>query len=193
MSRLRIGLDVDGVIADMTTPACVIMSEMLGRPFSPAEVVRWDFDHALPPEQRPLFWERMGVPGFCRAIPPYEGAVEAVRRLEEIADVYLVTSPLPCGQTWTHERDAWAQHHFEIPRRRIIHTAAKHLVAVHMLIDDRPQNLSEWATEHPGCPVLWRQPYNAEHDILPEISSRLLHTDSWDDVIFRTESMTCGR
>jgi 5'(3')-deoxyribonucleotidase len=168
------------------------MGEMLGRPFSVDEITRWDFDHALPAEERPKFWARLGEPGWCRAIPPYPGAHEAVRRLQEVADVYLVTSPLPSGPTWSSERDAWALEHFGIPRRRIIHTSAKHMVAVAMLIDDRPQNLAEWAVEHPGCPVLWKQPYNLTHEIAGSIAWRILHTDQWDEVLVRIDDMSSG-
>lgn len=190
--RLKVGLDCDGVISDMSTAACPLMSELLGRPYTVAEIQRWNFDHVLPEEQRPVFWARMGEPGFCRSIPPYPGAVEAVKRLEEVCDLYLVTSPLPAGPTWAHERDEWAMQHFGIPRRRIIHTSAKHMVAVSMLIDDKPQNLSEWATEHPGCPVLWRQLYNEQHGIAESIAWRVLHTDSWDEVLIRIDDMSSG-
>lgn len=190
--RLRIGIDCDGVLIDMTTPSCVIMSEMLGRPYTPAEVTRWDFDHALPAEERAAFWSRLGSPGSCRAMLPYPGAVAAIKRIEEVAEVYFVTSPLPSGPTWAHEREACLLEHFAIPRRRVVHTSAKHVFDGAMLIDDRPSNVAEWAVEHPGCPVLWRQPYNEQHGIAESIAWRLLHTDSWDDVLCRIDDMSSG-
>jgi len=74
----------------------------------------------------------------------------------------------------------------------MVHTHAKYTFFGKMLIDDKPQNIDEWAKEHyhnHGVPVLWSQPYNTAHVFEPGINYRVVRTNSWNEVVDIVKAM----
>jgi 5'(3')-deoxyribonucleotidase len=197
-SRRRVGLDVDGVLADLITPCLAVASEMTGKEITPDHMKSWDFDHLVPPEMLEPFWERIGKPGLCGSLVPLDGAVDGVKALSEVADVYIVTSYLRGAAQWVHERDGWLQDHFGIPHARMVYTKAKYTFHGHMLVDDKPDNVSEWADEYSGgaslrVPVLWSQPYNSMTKFPSNIDYRIVRTNDWMKLIDILHSRTYPR
>jgi 5'(3')-deoxyribonucleotidase len=189
-SRRRVGLDVDGVLADLITPCLKVASEMTGKEITADHMKSWDFDHLVPPEMLEPFWERIGKPGLCGSLVPLDGAVDGVRALSEVADVYVVTSYLRGAVQWVHERDGWLLEHFGIPHARMVYTKAKYTFHGYMLVDDKPDNVSEWTNEHPtGVPVLWSQPYNLATVFHQNIDYRIVRTSDWTQLV----SIATGR
>lgn len=186
----RVGIDVDGVLADLLTPSLRIASEMLGREVSMSDMTGWDLDSLFSSKEAVEdLWDRVGAAGVCRNLTPYDGAVDGMRALREVADVYIVTAYLHNGPTWTHERDAWVQEHFAIPRSKIVHTKAKYIFAGDALVDDKPRNIEEWAREHTGMPVLWVQPYNSTHSFGVDLDARVERTSNWDVLVDLVHSL----
>ncbi len=181
MSRARrVGVDVDGVLADFLTPGLALLSKWTGREITPDHLQDWNFDNLIPEGRVGEFWKEMGRPGMCSAFAPYFGAVSGLKALQEVCDVYIVTSALHTGETWTYERDNWLMRHFHIPRSRIIHTQAKYTFYGMALVDDKPLNIELWAASHPGqLPVLWAQPYNEKAVFPPTIGSSVVRTNNW--------------
>lgn len=179
----RVGLDVDGVLADLLTHCLGVASRMIGRRVTVEEVTSYDFAF-VPESQTRTFWREVGAPGVCKNLRRYPGAVEGVKKLREVAEVYCVTSHLQAGSRWVHEREFWLKKHFDIPNAKVVHTHAKYTFAGAMLIDDKPKNIEEWAREHPkGTPVLWAQPYNASHTFPADVAPRIVRTNDWDHVV----------
>lgn len=164
MKKPRVLLDVDGVLADFLQPAFTTLNTLAGTNHHPSQQVEWDvfslFDEAA---HGPSFFRACNQRGWCRSIPVYDGAKEGYAQLANVADVYVVTSPMNHNETWTHEREAWLLEHFGIPHKRIVHTSAKFLVKGDVLIDDKPSNVSDWLEHHPtGLGLLWDQTYNRQ-------------------------------
>ena len=110
---------------------------------------------------------------FAAGISPYDGAVEGVESLMEIADVYFVTSPIWTSETWTYDRALWLRTYFGIDNSHIIFTSSKHLVRGDIFVDDRPETVEKWKQHNsPAYAVVWNQPYNQGH---PE----LIRTPYW--------------
>lgn len=187
MKKPRVGVDCDGVVADLLTPCFEVAERMLGKKFTIDQLHSWDLDSLIPPERLNEFWGLVGEPGICRNLTPYPGAKEGLEALHEVADVYIVTSYLHSSEKWVHERDAWFWEQFRIPRSKMVHTRAKYTFSAIMLVDDKPANLEEWASDRhnlPGSvPVLWQHPYNANHQFSPAVQSRIVATNQWSDVI----------
>lgn len=161
MTRPRILLDVDGVLADFLTPALDVIERLTGKAYCAADITTWDIFAVVGKEWERPFFEACNQPGFAASLAVYPGAQEGVARLREVAEVYIVTSPMNHNPTWTHEREAWLWGHFQIPSNRIVHTSAKHLCVGDALIDDRPLNIERWNEEHPtGAGLLWDAPWN---------------------------------
>lgn len=177
--RPRVLLDVDGVLADFHTPCLDLINRYGGTKHSMNDLSEWDLFNALgiDPEVKHLVYEYMKQPGWCRQIGVYPEAKEGVARLREVADVYVVTSPMN-GPTWTHERDRWLMYHFGFTTKQIVHTSAKYLCAGDALIDDKIDNLLKWKRCHPGgLGIRWIVKQYRHHEY--EGPS----TDNWDKVI----------
>ncbi len=176
----RVGVDVDGVLADLMTPMFALLNRLAGTAYSVEHMDDWTIDPLIPKDHADEFWRELGRPGLHANLQPYAGAVEGMRALSEVADVYIVTSYLTGAETWVHERDAWLAEHFSIPRARIVHTRAKYTFYGRALVDDKPENVIEWQTEHAhGAGVLWLQAYNRRCD-----DARIRHrTDQWQDLV----------
>lgn len=163
MTRPVVLLDVDGVIANFIE-ANLRWLWGYGIERYHNDVTAWDFASLdIKPDLHFEMKRRWSEPGFCAAIPPYDGAVEGVELLRERADVYAVTAPMCSSLTWQGERMEWLVGHFDFRRDHVISTAAKYLVRGDVLVDDKPSTVDAWAAAHPqGCGVVWAQPYNAE-------------------------------
>lgn len=160
-------LDVDGVLADFTGAVCWCWSERFGREFKSEQVTQWDIAEALgiPKVLHAWAWEALRVPGFCRNVGSYPGAIEFVEALRMRGEeVYFVTSPLG-GQHWHYERERWLKWFFGAKSNQIIFCHDKHLVRGRALIDDKVETIRAWSKAHPyGTAILRSQPYNAREE-----------------------------
>jgi 5'(3')-deoxyribonucleotidase len=154
-------LDCDGVLADYVGGALKLVHQVTDKRFVHRDVVDYDFAPKLLPDaaQRAEYTRLMCQPGFCASLEPCEGAVEGVRALSEVGEIYIVTASSGPNPTWAHERDRWLLEHFGINHHRVIHTHAKQRVHGHVFVDDRPEYVEAWGFA--GQRVLWAQPHNA--------------------------------
>jgi 5'-nucleotidase len=184
----RVLLDCDGVLADFIGPVLDLVYLVTDRRHTHEQVDRFDFAACLdlsPDEKRAVRDVISGTEGWWRSLPVLPRAQDGVRRLREVADVYVVTSPWNSCKTWLYEREAWLKEHFGIPHSHVLAGSAKHLVDGNMLVDDRTETLTRWRDCHQynvdgsivALPVLWETPHN-RLDGWDGTSTR-----SWDDVI----------
>lgn len=160
----RILVDVDGVLGDFLVPSCEILRELTGHPWKPEDFKTWDIFETVDKKYEKPFYDACTQPEWCRNIPPFTAAVEGMRRLQEVSNVYIVTSPMGSNPRWAYERDHWLKDHFGIPTKKVVHTAAKYLCVGEALIDDKPANIEQWMTEHTNSlGLLFDQPYNQEN------------------------------
>ena len=186
--RPRVLLDVDGVLADFIGGALQIVNDLFGTAHVREDVTQFDIAASLglTAEQGAVMKRAIGaMPRFAGALRVLDGAVEAVRQLHQIAEIYIVTSPWNSNPTWCHDREAWLDRHFGILHARVIHTSAKHLVAGDILVDDKTSTLEQWRAAHPiGIAVQWATPHN-RCDAWDGAS-----TSSWDELIAIVRSAT---
>ena len=114
MNKLRIFVDMDGVIADFQ-----------------AEVERYKKEHGLEKLHRPelkIDYDK---------IPVYPGARKAITKLiEDGHDIFIATTP-PWDRpdAWAHKRD-WIMEHFPELKKKMFLTHRKDLLDGDVLIDD---------------------------------------------------------
>ncbi len=177
----RVLLDCDGILSDFIGGALKLYNGQYGTDYAPHQVTQFDVGASLgmTKEQGSAFKKLIGSHrAFARALDVIPGAVDGVRRLREIADVYIVTSPWNSNPTWMHDREAWLKEHFDIPHSRVIHTSAKHVCVGDMLVDDKTETCVAWRDAHPrGLAVQWVTLHN-RLDVWGGFS-----TDSWDSLI----------
>jgi 5'(3')-deoxyribonucleotidase len=175
-------LDVDGVLIDFLTPALAIASQISGKTFTINDLTSWDIFDTVGKEYEEACYNEYKKEGFCYDLKPYPGAVEAIDRLRERADLYIVTSPMS-GRNWVHERTEALKKHFNISRNRIIFTSVKHLVSGHVFVDDRAEHARRWKAVNQGAAVIWEQPYNKN-----DVSRGAIRTNDWDYVVQEVEN-----
>lgn len=157
----RVGVDVDGVLADLLTPLFDHFNAMFDTAYGVSHMSAWDITDLVPKGREEEFWQSFGRDFRVHdRLQAYPEAVDGMRLLGEVAEVYVITTYLRSAPTWVHDRDKWIMERFGIGKKRMVHTAAKHVFSGAALVDDKPQNVEEWQAEHEGLGVLWRQPYN---------------------------------
>lgn len=84
------------------------------------------------------------IPGLFGLMPPVTGAIEAVHKLKEHYDVYILsTAPWGNPSAWS-DKVKWVTEHLnDVFRKRVVLTHCKHLCEGDYLIDDRMKNGSE--------------------------------------------------
>jgi 5'(3')-deoxyribonucleotidase len=187
MRRLRFLLDVDEVLANFVESAIKIVSEVLGRPWSLAEAPpgQWDMFAGLSQSDYEAVYTSMNEKGYCSALQPLPGSQDAVHRLQELCDVFAVTTPHH-SRNWTFERTNWLYHKYNIPFDRIIYTEAKYVCLGDFLLDDSSPQVLRWKEHHPeGEAMLWTTENNSRVQGL-----EALRVGSWDEVIQRV-SVRC--
>lgn len=183
----RVGVDVDGVLLDLLTPLYEFANKRFNTAYRQEDLSTWSIEEHLLIDDATAFWDDFAAETRGHgALQPLPGAVDGMRRLGDVADVYIVTSYLTNSATWVHDRDAWLARHFGISRKSIVHTHAKHVFSGAMLIDDKADNVRDWVAEHErGRGVLWAHPFNRREHV--QYHPRVLRTDSWAEVIHRIQ------
>jgi 5'(3')-deoxyribonucleotidase len=133
-------LDVDGVIADCSSPVHSFAENLLGRPLpDPASWTAWDHAEAmdLNKDEARAFHIGIRYSGIANEITFYPGAREIVHELARAFDLVFVTAEWKGMDSWVPAR----QRLLEPFSCDVIFTHAKHRVKGDILIDDRRENV----------------------------------------------------
>jgi 5'-nucleotidase len=138
MKRKSIAIDMDGVIADTTTHFIAWYEKESG------VRVEKNVFHGVPESEAlpdNVIRKFVYTPTFFRTIPVMPGAQEAVKKLMESFDVYIVSAAMEFPQSLFEKRE-WLQEHFPfITWRNIIFCGDKSVIATDYMIDDHVRNL----------------------------------------------------
>jgi 5'(3')-deoxyribonucleotidase len=177
-------LDVDDVLADFSTAYMRVINEVAGLNLGPADHTEWNLINKAPKEHHEEILRRAREEGFCSSLGVVPGAQEAVHSLRLIGEVFAVTSPWKKHKTWCHERTEWLETHLGFYAKNVLHASAKYLVRGSVMIDDRPENLIEWADWNhiASLPLLWDRPHNRNE-------KGLLRVGGWPQAVQLLESI----
>lgn len=159
---MRLGIDLDGVVADFNTGWTTRYNEEHGTTLGPEHITAWG---SMIPLTRfasmDEFWEwarNDAGPGLFRHLPALPGALEALHRLAERHDVVIVTTKPP----WAYaETFSWLADH-DVPATEVHITEEKWWVDCDVYLDDGPHNLEALLTERSDRTVCrYVQPWNA--------------------------------
>ena len=124
MKKPIIYIDMDGVLVDFESALTKVSPEML-------EKFAGEYDN---------------IPGIFALMDPVPGALEAVDRLKEKYDLYILSSSPWENPTALGDKLAWVKKYFggdgpeNIFFRNVIFSSVKHLNRGDILIDDRTAN-----------------------------------------------------
>lgn len=164
-------LDSDDVLGRCIKRMAEDVHKIVGRLFTEEEILTWDFFDTVKlaehPNLKKQIEELMRSKGWCKSIEPFPGAVEGVEKLEEIAEVFVCTSPFG-GEFWEYERRQWLYEVFGIKSKRVMQGYSKFLLHAEVFVDDKPKNVREWVGYNqahafkPGHGLLWDRPHNRD-------------------------------
>ena len=119
MSKKRVYFDMDGVLVNFQTGIDKLSKE-----------TKQEYEGRLDE-----------VPGIFGLMEPMPGAIDAVHKLSEYYDVYILsTAPWKDPSAWS-DKVAWVTKHLDdVFHKRMIITHCKHLCMGDYLIDDRGKN-----------------------------------------------------
>lgn len=89
---MNIGLDLDGVLADVVTPFCEILSKENDFSFKPLDVTDYNFVKCVPPHLMQPALKLIKNPDLFKQVKPFTEAPKFVRELSENNSVYIITS-----------------------------------------------------------------------------------------------------
>ena len=182
-TRPRVLVDVDGVLADFGGATSRTLAALGGQPFDPEALTNWDLNDHIGGHKEEMCraWRSEG---WCSNIRPYSNAVEGIKQLSAIADIYYVTAPFYEAPHWMWERLNWLKQWVGATDYQVSFTHAKYLVDGDFMVEDRPKNIKAWADAHPDrTVVIWDQPYT--RDIGPIPNS--FRTRDWDALCKRVQ------
>ncbi len=167
---MRLGIDLDGVVADFNRGWMALYNEEFGTSLTPDLVVTWDGVHELAGfASMSEFWRwARGTdrPSIFRHLPTFPGAVDSLRALAADHDIVIITTKPPWA---VHDTFAWLADN-EIPTREVHVTNHKHRVAADVYLEDSPYHLPALVERRPDSTVCrfvrpWNVPVDGTIDI----------------------------
>lgn len=169
--EVRIGLDLDGVVADWVTSATKLLRDRGSEiPDLPPPYWDWLKEHA-----RPEDWKWLWGPGMkysYQFAEPYKGSVEFANALKKRGDVVIMTSR-PKG-SWTTTIQWWWDHMGYTPAGFNFFDSGldKHQVQVDLFIEDNVEYAEDYATYDKNCSARvflldrsWNVNYNLSYGV----------------------------
>jgi 5'(3')-deoxyribonucleotidase len=180
MSKPRILLDVDEVVADFIGFYVSVAEKILNRKYDRDKITEWHLPTAL---ELPVWANReidytLSRSGTASKIPIIAGAQEAVEQLAEFGEVVFVTAPFANSRTWASDRVEWLRANFGKNGEKVIVTDYKTPVCGEIFVDDKLDNLKPWYAEHGKTAVIWDCPHNRYENPVG-----LQRTNKWGDLI----------
>lgn len=182
--RPEVLLDIDGVAANFIEGCIPAAEAIIGRRVFHDDIDQFMIEKALgmSEEQTVELYKHVMTEGWCRALPAYEGAKEAVAFMQQHATVIPVTAHFFSSKHWVYERDAWIIEHLGIVQTDIIHTHRKFQIDGDVLIDDKVSHLTTWCARHPlKRGVLFKRRYNENARWTTDVRIEII--DGWSALV----------
>ena len=167
---MRLGIDLDGVVADFNTGWMRRYNEEFGTELDPGSVTTWNAMLELTEfTSMQEFWSwahGRGGPSIFRDLPAFPDAVPALKRLAIDHDVVILTTK----PRWAiHDTFAWIADH-GLPTREVHMITRKWEVDCDVYLDDAPHLLPRLVVSRPEATVVrfvrpWNEPVEGAHDV----------------------------
>jgi 5'(3')-deoxyribonucleotidase len=167
---MRLGIDLDGVVADFTNGWMRLYNAEFGTELTPDLVETWsgalELTHFTSKRD---FWDwahRDRAVSLFRGLDTYPEAVSTLRRLSGEHQIVIITAK----PGWAvHDTYAWIAEH-RLPTREVHIIAQKWIVSCDVYLDDSPQQLRDLSHSRPEAVVCrfvrpWNRPLDRVVDV----------------------------
>ena len=158
----RLIVDMDNVLNNMAERLVREFNKTFGTNFSIVDITSYRFYENFGVDlevghnfTRTLFnW-----PGFWLSLEPQPNSTIIMRKLNDIFDIYVVTTPFKRSRNCFAEKVDWLNKYFPfIGEEKLVFTYNKGLIKGDIIIDDHPTNLSNFV----GNTIVFDYPFNKE-------------------------------
>jgi 5'(3')-deoxyribonucleotidase len=170
-ARLRLGIDLDGVVADFNAGWIEHYNAQFGTDLLPEHVDIWDAPTMLTHfTDMGEFWSWASTAGagasIFRVLQPYHGAIEALERLSREHHIVIVTTKPAFA---IHDTYEWLAEH-RVPTREVHIVDDKAAVDCDVYLDDADHNIEALLATHPDALVCryvrpWSRPHQGAIDV----------------------------
>lgn len=168
--RKTIAIDMDGVIADVESQLVKFYKDIYGITTSVDAIQGLSGAEAFPEDR--IARKMVNAPGFFRNLDVMPGAVEAVAKLMETYEVYIVSAATEFPLS-LYEKHEWLKEHFPyIDWRHLVLCGDKSIINTDYMIDDHTKNLDTFI----GKPIM----FHAHHNTLQSQYDRV---HNWSEVL----------
>lgn len=167
--RFRLGIDLDGVVADFNSGWMERYNREYGSGLKASDVVSWDGLHTLThfgSMEDFWGWAQLGAASVFRDLPVFDGAIEAMNELARDHRIVIISSKFD----WSiPDTLAWMGQH-RVPAREIHFVWDKTTVPCDVYLEDAPANVQALVTAHPNSLVCrmvrpWNGPVEGAVDV----------------------------
>lgn len=152
---MRIAIDMDEVLADPIHKFIQLYNRDHQVPLDLMIKPGTEIFQNVPHEVKDKWFEYINEKGFFRDLPVIKGAVEAVKKLQQRYDVYIVSAAMEFRNSLEDKLD-WLEQYFPFIDWKHIIFCGEKIVNVDIMIDDRIKNFSDFN----GRPLLFTSPHN---------------------------------
>jgi 5'(3')-deoxyribonucleotidase len=152
---MRIAIDMDEVLADPIYKFIQLYNRDYGVPLDLILEPGNEIYQHVPEHAKDKWFDYINEEGFFRDLRPLEGSVEAVKKLQEKYDVYIVSAAMEFRNSLVDKYD-WLSEHFPFISWRNIMFCGDKIVDVDVMIDDRAKNFVGFK----GRKLLFTSPHN---------------------------------
>lgn len=171
--RLRLGIDLDGVVADFNDGWTRLYNAQFGMDIATSDVTMWNAPvHLTHFGSMSEFWRWARTCGdgasLFRVLRPFDGAIDALHGLARDHHVVIVTTKPSYASSDTF---AWIGEH-GVPTTEVHIVDDKTTVACDVYLDDGDHNLEALAVaRHEATICRYLQPWNRSHPGVIDVSS----------------------
>jgi 5'(3')-deoxyribonucleotidase len=190
--RARFGIDVDGVMYQFQKTALYMLNTMRGYDLKLEEFTYWN-----QPKDRvknndwQWLWSGGVKDGLFRYGHLYKGTIEAIRVLNVLGDVVIITHRPRNAVQDTLDWLAYLRLPF-METHLLTDGQPKSAIKCDLYVDDKPENIEDFDHNTDGLALLWDRPWN--HDSILELySMRARRVETWQDVIDYAQQVTAER
>lgn len=168
--KKTVAIDMDGVIADVEAHFLNWYERDYGVNMTKDDLLGKSEEEAFP--EKGLVRKFASTEGFFSTVPVMSGAVEALQKLQEHFEIYIVSAAMEFPQSLVEKR-RWLQEHFPfIGWKNIVLCGDKSIINTDFMVDDHIKNLDYCQ----GKPIMFHAFHNLDHD-------HHVRANNWDEVV----------
>jgi uncharacterized HAD superfamily protein len=161
MARLKLGIDVDGVLAAFVPSFLEMSRQMFGKPAPDFVQTQWAFDEALSSVEQDMLWDTLrATPNWWLRLKRMPGT-ESLRRLAERATIFYITTRVPSAGLPVETQTAqWLQRNYDLTAPTVLVAEDSNhkgelawALRLDAFIDDKPANCTAVLQSTTRCAV----------------------------------------